>query len=142
MIPVYSFDTMVEHDPENEFPAEFDSKAFMGLIEKRFGKPPMSETELVRRLDLFLAPRYRHGTANPTESEVAGWYESLLSELQNTNLPLDGAGSNLSMPMANAPTLQKRLEEQSREVSLAAEILIERKTSKVQDRKPNPPVMK
>jgi len=132
---------MEERDPENEFPTEFDSKAFMGLIEKRFGRSPMSETELLRRLDMFLAPRYRHGTAEPTESEVAGWYEALLKELQSTSLPLDGAGSDLSRPMANAPSLQKRLEEQSREVSLAAEILVERKTSKVADRKPVQPVM-
>ena len=132
---------MEERNPENEFPTEFDSKAFMGLIEKRFGRPPMSETELLRRLDMFLAPRYRHGTAEPTEGEVAGWYETLLKELQSSSLPLDGAGSDLSRPMANAPSLQKRLDEQSREVSLAAEILVERKTSKVPNRKPIQPVM-
>jgi exonuclease VII small subunit len=133
---------MDSREMESEFPEEFDSKAFIGLIEKRFGRSPMSETELLRRLDLFLAPRYRHGTAAPTEAEVAGWYEQLLSELQSTALPLDGAGSDLSRPMANAPSLQKRLEEQGREVSIAAEMLAERKTSKVKDRRPDPPVMK
>jgi hypothetical protein len=107
-----------------EYPKEFDSQRFLDFIRERFGSPIMAEEELLIRFTKFIAPRQQEDK-EITDDDIKTWYESLVTQLNSMERPLDAAGTDISDPHGlRRPTLEKRVQDQNREdVSLASDQL-------------------
>ena len=126
-----------------QYPEEFDSKAFLQFIRERFGTPMMAEEELITRFTSFISPLKERGE-EVTDEDVKQWYSNLTKDMEVAERPLDVTGNtDISDPHGlRKPTLEKRLEEQDREVSMAGSLLKQQHSpKKPEDRKPRPPVM-
>ena len=125
-----------------EYPKEFDTKTFLQFIQERFGTPVLAEQELVDRFAKFIGPR-ETGSEVP-RAEIEEWYRSVVNEVENRDRPLDimGAGDLTNPHPDRKPSLEKRLMDQERAVSLASGLLKQQHApKKSEDRKPRPPVM-
>ena len=110
----------------DEYPEEFDSKRFLDFIRERFGSPIMPEEELLIRFTRFIQPRQKENKKTSDE-DIQMWYESLVKEFNSMERPLDAAGTDISDPLGHRrPTLEKRVQDQDREVSLATGLLKEK----------------
>jgi hypothetical protein len=109
-----------------EYPKEFDSQRFLDFIRERFGSPIMAEEELLIRFTKFIAPRQQEDK-EITDDDIKTWYESLVTQLNSMERPLDAVGTDISDPHGlRRPTLEKRVQDQNRDgVSMASGLLQE-----------------
>ncbi len=122
----------------DEYPEEFDSKRFLDFIRERFGGSVMPEEELLIRFTRFIAPRQQEGKG-VSDEDIQVWYESLVKELDRIDKPLDAVGTDISDPHGlRRPSLEKRVQGQNRDVSLATGLLQDKHRKEEGDGKKRP----
>lgn len=126
-------------EEKEDYPEEFDSRGFLELIKERFGSPIIGEEELLLRFTNFIAPRQ---PKELSDEDITTWYKELVLQVEQLRKPLDTATIDISNPHAGRrPTLEKRMQEQGREISMASRMLAQKQSRKVEKKKPIAPMM-
>jgi len=124
---------------KEDFPQEFDSRGFLEFIKERFGSPIIGEEELLIRFTSFIAPRQ---PKELSDEDITTWYKELVLEVEQLQKPLDTAMVDISNPHAGRrPSLEKRMEGQDRELSMASQMLAQNQSRKPEKKKPFAPTM-